>query len=113
MNGNNENDNNQKWYEIFKEILPNEFIKEIMAFLKASKQDNDEFLKRQTYKLELYMNQLASNLITKEQFEGYVKDIQALTEMQRLKMQVAVKARAQHLIESIADLILKRLLSLI
>jgi hypothetical protein len=63
--------------------------------------------------LDRYLNQLALSQMTKEQFEGYMRDIQDLTEMQALKMSVAAKARAQRLVQGVTDLIINGLLALI
>jgi len=86
---------------------------ELIALVKDTRKDQESFIKRQGEKLELYLNQLATGKITKEQFEGYVQDIKDLTEMQALKMSVAAKTRAQRLAKNIQRLIIDSLLKLI
>ena len=86
---------------------------ELIALVKDTKKDEEDFIKRQGEKLELYLSQLAAGKITKEQFEGYVQDIKDLTEMQALKMSVAAKTRAQRLAKNIQRIIIDSLLRLI
>ncbi len=86
---------------------------ELIGLVKNTKNDSEEFLRKQGDKLELYFKQLAEGLITKDQFKGYVEDIKTLTELHALKMSVAAKARAQKLASGIGDLILDGLLSLV
>jgi hypothetical protein len=86
---------------------------ELINLVKTTRDDSEEFLKRQGEKLELYLKQLAVGEITKKQFAGYVEDIKALTEMHALKMSVAAKARAQKLAWQIGDLILNKLVALL
>lgn len=86
---------------------------ELKNLVKNAKADSEDFIKRQGAKLERYLNQLAAGQITKDQFEGYVRDIRDLTEMQALKMSVAGKASAQRLANGISNLIIDGLLALI
>lgn len=86
---------------------------ELKDLIMTAKDNSEGFIKRQGEKLELYLNQLATEQITKEQFEGYVRDIKDLTEMQALKMSVSAKASAQRLVNGIINLIIDGLLSLI
>lgn len=83
---------------------------ELKGLVASTKDDSDEFIRRQGVKMERYLNQLAGRKITKRQFEGYVIDIRDLTEMHALKMSVASKARAQRLTKGITDLIINGLL---
>ncbi len=86
---------------------------ELKNLVNDAKADSEEFIQRQGEKLEIYLNQLAMGLITKEQFEGYVGDIRDLSVMQTLKMKVEARARAQSLANGITKLIIDRLLALI
>lgn len=86
---------------------------ELKTLLNDSKSDSDNFVKKQSEKVEKYLTQLALGQITKDQFEGYIRDIKDLTEMQALKMSVASKASAQRLASGISDIIIKRLLPLV
>ncbi len=86
---------------------------ELKNLVSDAKADSEEFIQRQGEKLEIYLNQLAMGLITKEQFEGYVGDIRDLSVMQTLKMKVEARARAQSLANGITKLIIDRLLALI
>lgn len=87
-----------------------EELKDLVA---GAKGDTEVFIKRQGEKLELYLDQLARGAITKAQFEGYVLDIQDLTEMQSLKMSVSARARAHHFAKGITALVINGLLTLI
>ena len=86
---------------------------ELKDLLLKSLTDSNEFLKKQAVKVERYLNQLAAGEITKEQFEGYMKDIESLTRMQALKLTVEAKARAQRLADGIQNLILDKMLKLL
>jgi len=86
---------------------------ELIDLVTGTRKDSNEFLKRQGRKLERYLKQLANGQITKEQLEGYMRDIKTLTETQALKMSVAAKARAQKLAQGIGELVLNKLLRLI
>ena len=86
---------------------------ELKSLVNSAKTDSEEFIKMQGEKLKLYLNQLATGEITKDQFAGCILDIKALTEMQALKMSVEAKAKAQRLAKGITDLIIDRLLSLL
>lgn len=86
---------------------------ELKGLINNTKNDSEKFIKKQGEKLELYLDQLATSLITKEQFEGYVCDIRDLTEMHSLKMSVEAKARAQNLVRGITNLVTNGLLTLI
>lgn len=86
---------------------------ELKAFVEEAKNDSEDFIKRQGHKLDLYLGQLAASRITKDQFEGYVRDIRDLTEMHALKMSIAGRARAQRLVTNITNLVLDGLLALI
>ncbi len=86
---------------------------ELKDLIRTAKNDSELFLREQGIKLDRYLNQLALSQITKGQFEGYMRDIQDLTEMQALKMSVAAKARAQRLVQGVTDLIINGLLALI
>ncbi len=44
-------------------------------------------------KLERYLRQLADGAITEREFRGYILDLGALTELDRLKQQIACHAR--------------------
>jgi len=87
-----------------------EELKDLVA---GAKGDSEAFIKRQGEKLELYLDQLAAGAITKAQFEGYVLDIQDLTEMQSLKMSVSARSRAHKFARGITTLVINGLLTLI
>ncbi|MBI3811105.1 MAG: hypothetical protein HY283_02710 [Nitrospirae bacterium] len=86
---------------------------ELKTLVSLAKIDSDEFVKKQGVKLERYLNQLALGEITPEEFKGYVADLQTLTGIQSLKMQVAAKASAQRLCKGIEDIILNGLMRLL
>ncbi|NIM89941.1 MAG: hypothetical protein GTO17_03230 [Candidatus Aminicenantes bacterium] len=86
---------------------------ELKDLVKNTKEDSEQFIKRQGEKLELYLNQLASREITKEQFEGYILDIKDLTELKAIEMLADAKARAQRLVNGIIDLIINGLVFLL
>jgi hypothetical protein len=86
---------------------------EIKEMIEAAKNDTEIFLKRQGQKIERYLNQLFNRKISREQFEGYLLDIQALTEMHILQLTLAARVRAQRLVDGISKLIIDRLLALL
>lgn len=86
---------------------------ELKTLLNGTKNDSDNFVRKQSEKMERYLVQLASGQITKDKFKGYIRDIKDLTETQALKMTVASKASAQRLANGISDIIIRRLLPLV
>jgi hypothetical protein len=86
---------------------------ELIALVKDTKEDQESFIRRQGEKLELYLSQLATGKITKEQFEGYILDIVDLTRLQARKMRVRAKARAQRLAKNIKKLVIDGLIKVI
>jgi len=86
---------------------------ELKLLIRDAVSDSDRFLQEQGRKMERYLTQLASDEITKEQFEGYMEDLRILTQMQARKMKVAAKARAQRLAQGIVDLVIDGLLVLV
>lgn len=86
---------------------------ELKDLLLTSLDDSNEFVKKQALKMEQYLNQLALGEISKEEFEGYLRDIESLTRLQAAEMEVAAKARAQRLADGIQNLILNKFLNLI
>lgn len=86
---------------------------ELKGLITNAVQDGNEFIRKQAAKAERYLNQLATGEITKEQFEGYMKDIESLTRMQALKLTVEAKARAQRLADGIQNLILDKMMKLL
>ena len=86
---------------------------ELKGLITDSLTDGEEFIRRQAGKVERYLNQIALGEITTEEFKGYMVDIEELTRMQVLKLQVAAKARAQRLADGIQSLIIDKLIALI
>lgn len=86
---------------------------ELKGVITSAAQDADAFIRRQATKTERYLSQLAAGEITKEQFEGYLEDIEKLTRLQALKLNVEAKARAQRLADGIKNLILDKMLKLL
>ena len=86
---------------------------ELITLVKDTKEDQESFIRRQGEKLELYLKQLATGKITKEQFEGYILDIVDLTRLQARKMRVRARARAQRLVKNITKLLIDGLLKLL
>lgn len=91
-------------------ILAKDELKDLIL---TSLTDSDAFIKKQAVKLDRYLTQLALGEISKVEFEEYMKDLEALTRLQSLKLEVAAKARAQRLADGIQNLILDKLLNLI
>ena len=103
------------WESLFEGLtgdLAAEAKNEVAGLLGWAISDSEDFIKEQGRKIENYLDQLARGEITKEQLEGYMRDIVQLTRMHKLKMQVAGKASAQRLIDGIKDYILDRMMKL-
>lgn len=86
---------------------------ELKGLILSGLADGDEFIRKQSEKIERCMNQLARGQVTRTEFENYIVDIEDLTRLQELKLQVEAKARAQRLGNGIRDLILDKMLKLI
>ena len=106
----------RQWEEFLKDIRDDsaELLREeIINLIDQAKSDTETFLQRQGEKIEKYLNQLAVGKISKKQFEGYLRDITALTEMHALQLSVTARARAQRFVLRITALLIDRLLSLL
>lgn len=106
----------KNWEDFFEELIDEAgmLIKdEVRIMLDSAKNDSEVFVKRQAEKAEKYLNQFASGKINKKQLEGYLRDIQALTEMFALQLSMASRVRVQRLTEGITALIIDKLLALI
>ena len=105
-----------KWEE-FIDSLKDESGKlakeELKELVKSAKEDSEDFIKEQGEKMERYLNQLASQEITKQQFEGYMVDIRELTKMKEREIGVAAKAKAQKIIAGITDNVINGLVALL
>ena len=86
---------------------------ELIGLITSTKQDEDEFVRKQAEKSERYLNQLALGEITKEDFVQNMKNLKRLTEMQAIKLSVGAQASAQRLTLGIQNLILDKLMNLI
>lgn len=86
---------------------------ELVALITSLKGDSNEFVRKQTAKVERYLDQLARGEITKQDFERYVRQIARLTEMESMKLSVAARASARRITHAVEDLILGRLLDLL
>jgi hypothetical protein len=86
---------------------------ELKGLIRDFRKDRSAFLARQGRKMQRCITQLAKGEITPAEFRSYIEDIRDLTEMEKVRMSVAGKARAQRLIEGITDLVINGLLRLI
>ncbi|MBI2632921.1 MAG: hypothetical protein HYW78_00835 [Parcubacteria group bacterium] len=86
---------------------------ELEQLVGFARNDADDFIRSQGNYLEYLLQLLAAGYITKEQFAGYVEDMRALVEMEKLKLAVAAQASAQRIINGLVDLVIGRLLSLL
>lgn len=86
---------------------------ELFGLIRTSAEDSSAFVRKQTKKVERYFDQLATGAITKDDFERYMRQIQRLTEMETLKLEVMARASAQRLADGIQNLILDRMLKLL
>jgi len=105
-----------QWEDFLKDIRDDaaELLRaEIINLVEQAKNDSETFLRRQGGKIEKYLNQLVAGKISKKQFEGYLKDITALTEMHTLQLSVEARARAQRMVLGITELLINRLLGLL
>ncbi len=105
-----------QWEKFFQELVDEagELIKnEVNEMLESARNDSEVFLNRQAEKIEKYLNQLVTGKIEKNQLEGYLMDIKALTEMHALQLSLASRVRAQRLAHGISDLIVTKLLAFV
>ncbi len=86
---------------------------ELIGLIADAGKDKEEFIRKQSQKVQRYLEQLAAGEITKDQFVGYMEDIRDLTQMQALKLAVDAKARAQKLASGIEEMIINKLVALI
>jgi hypothetical protein len=106
----------QNWEEFIDNLNDpgHKFAKDqLKNMIKSAGEDPDPFLRRQSEKLERYLNQLAAGQITKEQIDEYVRDIKEITEMKASDMQLPAKASAERLAKGIEDHIIQGMLPLI
>ncbi len=86
---------------------------DILAFYQWTVNEGDTFTKKQKSKVDKYLEQLATGVITPKQLAGYLQDIKTLTEMQLIKIEVKERAEAQKLIDGVKDLLIGNLLKLL
>jgi len=105
-----------KWDEFILGIVDDAetFAKdELVDLVRTSVNDSDEFIAKKGKKMRRYLQQLADEEITKDEFESNILDLKALVELQALKLAVAAKARAQRISDGIQNLVIDSLLKLI
>ncbi len=83
------------------------------SLVSVAKHDANEFVRKQGQKLERYLNLLGAGQISREEFELLVKDLQTLTEMRALELEVSAKAGAQRLVAGINDLVINGLMKVV
>jgi hypothetical protein len=86
---------------------------ELKSLITWAVNEDVDFIKKQGEDLERYLTQLANGQITKQQFDGYIRDMKRLARMEALQGSVAAKAAAQRLADGIQSLIIDGLLALI
>ena len=86
---------------------------ELIDLVNNTTTDGEAFIQKQGQKMKRYIQQLADGEITKDDFQGYMVDLQGLMRMEELKISVAAKARAQRIADGIQSMIIDRLLALI
>jgi hypothetical protein len=86
---------------------------ELKGLIRDYRKDASGFLRRQGRKMQRYITQLARGEITPAEFRQYMEDIRDLTEMEKVRMSVAGKARAQRLVEGITELVINGLVKAI
>ncbi len=105
-----------KWHDFIDRLkddggtLAKEELKELVA---SAKSDGNDFIQRQGKKMERYLEQLAAGSIKAREFEGYMKDLVALTMMESAALAQAAQTRAHRLAMGTANLILKALVALL
>jgi hypothetical protein len=86
---------------------------ELVDLVNIAATDGEAFTHKQGEKMKRYIQQLADGEITKDEFQGYMVDLQDLMKIEALKMSVAAKARAQRIAEGIQSMIIDKLIALI
>ena len=86
---------------------------ELKSLITWAASEDVDFIREQGEDLERYLTQLANGQITKQQFDGYVRDMRRLARMEALQGSVAAKAAAQRLADGIQSLIIDGLIALV
>lgn len=86
---------------------------ELKKDITAARDDANAFISAQGLKVQLYLGQLATGGLTKDQFAMFIQDIKDLTQMKLDQDQIAAAASAQRLINGVLDVILDQVLKLI
>jgi predicted YcjX-like family ATPase len=105
-----------KWDDFIKGIVDDAGTlakNELVDLITNAATDGEAFIQKQGQKMKRYIQQLADGEITKDEFQGYMVDLQDLMRMEALKMSVVAKARAQRIADGIQSMIIDRLLKLI
>ncbi len=85
----------------------------LVELIAVSKQDANDFVRRQAENLERYLNLLALGEMTNEVFLLNVMILRRLTRIEAMKLDAAGSASAERLVEGIQNLILGKLVRLI
>jgi hypothetical protein len=74
---------------------------ELKSLITWAASEDVDFIKKQGEDLERHLTQLANGQVTKQQFDGYVRDMNPVGRMEALQGSVAAKAAAQRLADGI------------
>jgi hypothetical protein len=86
---------------------------ELVTFVDGLKNRTDDFSKQQHVKIEKYLLQLATQQITKQQFQDAMLDIKTLAEMELRLENVQRKAAAQRITDGLTKLVINGLIKAI
>ena len=86
---------------------------ELKALIATAKQDDSEFVRLQAENIEHWTVMLANGDISAAGYKKLVKKMEILADIETIKLNVETKIRAQSLAESIRNICIKQLFSLI
>lgn len=86
---------------------------EIKKTIKDAQADTDAFVKEQAGLVPRYLEQLANNQITKDQFHDFLADMRDMVQMKLDQHKIAAAATAQRLVTGVLDILLEKFRALV
>jgi hypothetical protein len=97
----------------FKDVTSTLAKKELKELILSAKNDESEFVRLQAVNVEHWTIMLAAGQLTPAGFKRLVTDMDVLTELETIKLDVAAKASAQRLADGIQKYIIDGLCKLL
>ncbi len=105
----------ETWFDLFHQLEEEsgeKIFTKVSRFMKKIKKQDEVFVRRQYYKLKLFLNDLNNNTLDIETFEELVIDIRDLSDIRILQLPIYRKPAVEILINGINEIFLMRFIPL-